>query len=83
MKGRISSTTIPIVGMMIVANRTRFGPFSTRKSSNRKKKYQSGRGTYVVVVGSAFGPCSAPKTIESRAMTRTTTRAIVESFSTA
>jgi hypothetical protein len=37
----------------------------------------------VVVVGSAFGPCSAPSTIAITAITSTTIRAIVESLSTA
>jgi hypothetical protein len=55
----------------------------TRRTSNRKKKYHSGRGVYVVVVGSALGPCSAPSTMAMTAITKTTIRAMVESFITA
>ena len=33
-----------IVGMPIVASGTRYGGLMTRSTSNRKKKYQSGRG---------------------------------------
>ena len=53
-----------IVGMPIVASGTSAGGLMTRSSSKRKKKYHSGRGVYVVVVGSAFGPSSAPRTID-------------------
>ena len=34
-----------IVGMMIVAMGTSAGGLITRRTSNRKKKYHSGRGT--------------------------------------
>ena len=35
------------------------------------------------MVGSTFGPCSAPSTIDMATITRATMSAIVESFSTA
>ena len=57
-----------IVGTPIVARSVNFGRFFiTRSTSNRKKKYQSGRGTYVVVVGLTLGPSSAPN-ISARKM---------------
>jgi hypothetical protein len=56
---------------------------TTRRSSNRKKKYHSGRGVYVVVVGSAFGPISAPRKIDRRMITSSTIAAITLSFRTA
>jgi hypothetical protein len=72
-----------IVGMPIVASGTSAGGFITRSSSKRKKKYHSGRGVYVVVVGSAFGPSSAPRTIDMRMIDSMTTQAMAESFATA
>ena len=72
-----------IVGMPIVASGTSSAGLMTRRSSKRKKKYHSGRGTYVVVVGSAFGPSSAPKMIDIATIVRTTSIAISESFATA
>ena len=72
-----------IVGTPIVASGTNSGGLMTRSSSKRKKKYHSGRGTYVVVVGSAFGPISAPSTIDITMMTSSTIAAIAESFATA
>jgi hypothetical protein len=44
MNGRISSRTRQIVGMPMVARKTSAGGLTTRSSSNRKKKYHSGRG---------------------------------------
>ena len=35
---------MPIVGTPIVASGTRLGGLITRRTSNRKKKYPSGRG---------------------------------------
>ena len=52
----------------------------TRSSSKRKKKYHSGRGVYVVVVGSAFGPSSAPRISDIRMMTVSVMHAIKLSF---
>ena len=45
MNGMPISTTMKIVGMMIVASSSRFGFWNSRSSSNRKKKYHSGRGS--------------------------------------
>src|SRR5689334_25416998 len=72
-----------IVGMPIVASGTSAGGLITRSSSKRKKKYHSGRGVYVVVVGSALGPSSAPSTIDIVMITAITTHAIAASFATA
>src|SRR3954466_4447643 len=72
-----------IVGMPIVASGTSAGGLITRSSSKRKKKYHSGRGVYVVVVGSAFGPSSAPRTIDMTMIDSMTTQAMAESFATA
>ena len=44
MNGRMISRTRQIVGMPTVAMNTSAGGLTTRRSSNRKKKYQSGRG---------------------------------------
>ena len=71
------------VGMPIVATGVRTAGLITRSSSKRKKKYHSGRGTYVVVVGSAFGPSSAPKMIDIVMIDSITTHAIAPSFATA
>src|ERR1035438_7430946 len=71
------------VGTPIVARSTRLGGLITRRTSNRKKKYHSGRGTYVVVVGLALGPSSAPSTRDIAMMTTITTTAIAPSFATA
>src|SRR5664280_1045569 len=62
---------------------TRLGGLTTRRTSNRKKKYHSGRGTYVVVVGFALGPSSAPSTSDIAMMTAITMHAIAESLATA
>src|SRR4051812_10247608 len=72
-----------IVGTPTVANGTSAGGLMTRRTSKRKKKYHSGRGTYVVVVGSAFGPSSAPSTIDIVMMTIITITAITLSLATA
>ena len=72
-----------IVGMPIVASGTSTAGLMTLSSSKRKKKYHSGRGTYVVVVGSAFGPSSAPRMSDIITMASTVTAAITESFATA
>src|SRR3954447_12314376 len=72
-----------IVGMPIVASGTSAGGLITRSSSKRKKKYHSGRGVYVVVVGSALGPSSAPSTIDMRMIDSMTTQAMAESLATA
>ena len=73
-----------IVGTPIVAIGVNFGTFFiTRRTSNRKKKYQSGRGTYVVVVGSALGPSSAPNISARNAITKITIIAMIESLATA
>src|ERR1700691_5020776 len=74
---------MPSVGIPIVASGTRLGGLITRRSSNRKKKYHSGRGVYVVVVGFAFEPSSAPSTSDSVMMHAITTHAMIESFATA
>src|SRR5207249_11854207 len=72
-----------IVGIPMVAIGTSAGGLITRSSSKRKKKYHSGRGTYVVVVGSALGPSSAPRTIDSAMMTPITMHAMAASLATA
>jgi hypothetical protein len=66
--------------MPTVAMNTSAGGFTTRSSSKRKKKYHSGRGVYVVVVGSAFGPSSAPNRMAIRMITPIVIDAIVPSF---
>src|SRR3954464_6814899 len=71
------------VGIPIVATGTSTGGLITRRSSNRKKKYHSGRGTYVVVVGSAFGPSSAPNVSDMTMIDSSTTQAMTLSFVTA
>src|ERR1700689_604113 len=72
-----------IVGTPIVASGTRLGVLMMRRSSNRKKKYHSGRGTYVVVVGLALEPSSAPRTSDIVMMTAITITAMIESLATA
>src|SRR5215813_7793866 len=72
-----------IVGMPIVASGTRAAGLITRSNSNRKKKYHSGRGVYVVVVGSALGPSSAPRVSDMKMITPITTQAISASLATA
>src|SRR5438067_1883840 len=72
-----------IVGTPIVAIGVKTGGLMTRRTSNRKKKYQSGRGTYVVVVGSALGPISAPNISDRKMITIMTTSAMIASFATA
>src|SRR3954468_24232493 len=74
--GTATSSTIRIVGTPIVATGVRIAGLITRRSSKRKKKYHSGRGTYVVVVGSAFGPSSAPNMIDMATIVRTVMRHI-------
>ena len=59
-----------MVGMPTVAIGTSSLGLITRSSSKRKKKYHSGRGTYVVVVGSVFGPSSAPRMSDIATITR-------------
>src|ERR1700749_2354285 len=59
-----------MVGMPIVARATNSGGLTTRSSSKRKKKYHSGRGVEVVVVGSGVGHGSAPRMIELRRIDR-------------
>src|SRR3954469_4661314 len=71
------------VGTPTVANGTSAGGLMILRSSKRKKKYHSGRGVYVVVVGSAFGPSSAPSTIDIVMITPITTHAIAASLATA
>src|SRR5918994_7715899 len=71
------------VGTPIVASGVRTAGLITRRTSKRKKKYHSGRGTYVVVVGAAFGPSSAPKMIDIVMIEASTTHAITESLATA
>src|SRR5215203_7420313 len=82
-KGSRISNTRQIVGMPIVARNTSSGGLTTRSSSKRKKKYHSGRGVYVVVVGSAFGPSSAPSRIDIRMITASVTAAMMLSFAIA
>src|SRR4051812_39354002 len=83
MNGSRKSMIMQIVGTPTVANGTSAGGLMTRRTSKRKKKYHSGRGTYVVVVGSALGPSSAPRTIDIVMITSITMQAIVESLATA
>src|SRR3954451_6181424 len=83
MNGSTKRRTMQTVGTPIVASGTSTAGLITRSSSNRKKKYHSGRGTYVVVVGSAFGPSSAPKISDMRMIATRTKTAISESFATA
>ena len=45
MNGHAISSTIRIVGMMIVANSSSCGSLKMRSSWKRKKKYHSGRGS--------------------------------------
>jgi hypothetical protein len=45
MNGRTSRRSRQIVGIPIDARKTSDGGLITRSSSNRKKKYHSGRGT--------------------------------------
>src|SRR5579875_2251502 len=72
------------VGTPIVAIGVNFGTFlMTRRTSKRKKKYQSGRGTYVVVVGLALGPISAPNSSDSTMITIITIMAMTASLATA
>jgi len=47
------------------------------------KEGDHGRGTYVVVDGSALGPSSAPSTTESAMITIITISAMIESLATA
>src|SRR3954452_24154570 len=72
MNGSRNSMIMQIVGTPMVANGTSSGGLMTRRTSKRKNKYHSGRGTYVVVVGSAFGPSSAPSISDIRMMTAMT-----------
>src|SRR3954470_3967608 len=81
--GSRNSRIMQIVGTPTVANGTSAGGLITRRTSKRKKKYHSGRGTYVVVVGSAFGPSSAPRTIDIVMITAITITAIRLSLATA
>src|SRR5215207_7992017 len=81
--GSTISRIMQIVGTPIVASGVSTEGLITRRTSNRKKKYHSGRGTYVVVVGSALGPSSAPKMIAIEMIDSSTTHAITESLATA
>src|SRR3954454_2974885 len=81
--GSVNSRIMQIVGTPIVASGTSSGGLMTRRTSKRKKKYHSGRGTYVVVDGSALGPSSAPSTIDSVMITIITITAITLSLATA
>jgi hypothetical protein len=83
MNGSRNSRIMQTVGTPTVASGVRTGGLITRRTSKRKKKYHSGRGTYVVVVGSAFGPSSAPKMIDIVMIDASTTHAITESLATA
>ena len=71
------------MGIPIVATNTSSGGLTTRSSSKRKKKYHSGRGVYVVVVGSALGPSSAPSRMDIRTITPIVIAAIALSLATA
>src|SRR5947209_5377113 len=82
-KGSRNRMIKPSVGTPIVASGTRLGGLITRRTSNRKKKYHSGRGTYVVVVGLALEPSSAPSTSDIVMITAITTHAIAASLATA
>ena len=82
-KGSRIRRTMQMVGIPTVAMNTSAGGLTTRRSSKRKKKYHSGRGVYVVVVGSAFGPSSAPNRIAIAMITNRTMHAMAESLSTA
>src|SRR3954462_6663538 len=83
MNGSRNSRIMQMVGTPTVANGTSAGGLMARRTSKRKKKYHSGRGTYVVVVGSAFGPSSAPSTIDIVMMTIITITAMTLSLATA
>src|SRR6202035_1698485 len=72
---------MPIVGTPIVASGARLGGLMILSTSKRKKKYHSGRGTYVVVVGFALDPSSAPSPRDIVMITAITTQAIASSFS--
>jgi hypothetical protein len=72
-----------IVGTPMVASGVSSGRLMTFSSSKRKKKYHSGRGVYVVVVGSALGPSSAPRMSDMRMIASMTTHAIAPSLATA
>src|SRR5919199_3505765 len=80
MNGSVNSRIMQTVGTPMVATGTSTEGLMTRSSSNRKKKYHSGRGTYVVVVGSAFGPSSAPKRIDMTMIVIMTMHAMTESL---
>src|SRR4051812_5034693 len=81
--GSRKSMIMQKVGTPMVANGTSSGGLITRRTSKRKKKYHSGRGTYVDVVGSALGPNSAPRTIDIVMMTTITNSIMMLSFATA
>src|ERR671925_456650 len=83
MNGSMMIRIMQMVGIPIVASGVSSGGLTTRRTSKRKKKYHSGRGTYVVVVGSALGPSSAPKMIDIVMMASRTMHAMIESFVTA
>jgi len=72
-----------IVGTPIAASGVSDGGLTIRRTSKRKKKYHSGRGVYVVVVGSTFGPSSAPSTSDMRMIDTMTTQAMSESLAIA
>src|SRR5947209_20406312 len=70
------------VGTPMIANGVHTGGLITRSTSNRKKKYHSGLGTYVVVVGSDLGPSSAPKYSDRKTIIPITIAAIHASLAT-
>ena len=54
MNGHATSSTIMIVGMMMVAKISCHGVLKMRRSSNRNRKYHSGRGSVACTAGFAF-----------------------------
>ncbi len=52
--GQAIRSTIQIVGMMIVARISSAGVLKMRSSSNRNRKYHSGRGSVGCTAGFAF-----------------------------
>ena len=48
------SSTIISVGMMMVAKISCHGVLNTRRSSNRNRKYHSGRGSVALTAGFAM-----------------------------
>ena len=52
--GHTTSSTIKIVGMMIVAKISSHGDLKIRRSSKRNRKYHSGRGSVTATAGLAL-----------------------------